>query len=170
MSQNIIVVAHGKSELVMWQNLRMRLRLNICVYSRNNGEDTISISHLPELFTNGDLSSVRDIVSLFRRDLDYHPGKRDPLPGLRIFPVMDIDGNGRDRRPYITGELLRDVPLADHIVPIYNDDNLDEVMGQMGYTIDTGRPKAASYGEITRRMDIPEFYGRLLSNGNTNMD
>lgn len=170
MSKNIVVVAHGKSEVAMWQTFRMRLRTNICIYSNKNGEEAITISGLPELFTGGEMSSEKEIYKRFGEDLDYRPRAREPLPGLKIFTVMDIDGNNRDRRPYMSGELLKNVPLGKYIVPIYNDNNLDDVMGEMGYSIDTGRPKASAYGDFARGVDMMEFYRSLLDNGNANMD
>ena len=47
MSKNIVVVAHGKSEVAMWQTFRMRLRTNICIYSNKNGEDGYDGVELP---------------------------------------------------------------------------------------------------------------------------
>ncbi len=170
MSQNIVVVAHGKSEVVMWQNMKMRLKLNLHIYSEKGGEETISISHLPGLFTDGALSSEKSIIREFGNELNIANRRNERLPGLKIFTVMDIDGNNRDRKAYMSGDLLRNMPLSDKIVPIYNDDNLDQVMEQMGYRIDTGRPKASSYAEITRKIEPLEFYDRLIANPNTNMD
>lgn len=73
---------------------------------------------------------------------------------------MDIDHDEKNRRRYKTGNLLRDVPRADRITAIWNEENLDEVMARLGYGIDTSN-KRDSYSELSWRIDPLDFYRRL---------
>lgn len=145
------------------------MKTTVQFYSMKDGNETIAICHLVELFSVGDLSTWSGISRAC--GVPRLPKGTD----LRIFPVMDIDGDDRNRTMYKTGNLLKGVPFADLITPIYNEENLDEVMEIIGYAIDRSN-KASSYNAASKRIDPGDFYRDLQatyidgSPGITNMD
>lgn len=61
----------------------MRMKVGLNIYSRKNGEETVAISHLPELFMNGDLSTERKICDYFRDIfMQWEPKEKKKIPGL----------------------------------------------------------------------------------------
>ena len=47
---------------------------------------------------------------------------------LVIFTIMDEDMDFRSRKSYLSGDLFRNSPFYDRIVPIINTPNMDRVM------------------------------------------
>lgn len=51
---------------------------------------------------------------------------------LVIFTIMDEDMDFRSRKSYLSGDLFRNSPFYDRIVPIINTPNMDRVMEEIG--------------------------------------
>ena len=168
-SADTVVVAHGKSEVILCENLRKLMRFNLQIYSAGGGEETIALPQIEELFETGFFSDPKNIVKKYGDAIEHNSSKsKDMFPKLKIFTLMDIDGNFRRGR-YMSGQMFNGLPLGDKVIPIYNDDNLDEVMDSIGMKVDRNN-KARSYAEMTRKLDVLDFYNRLLRCENTNMD
>lgn len=159
---NIIIVVHGKSEYILFREILKKRRMvnDVPIYMRSRGEETIAISHLHDLFTTGELSSDTKIIRLYGEQLDH--GSKGPkrLENVRIFTVMDIDHDEKNRKRYKTGNVLNDLPISARVVPIYNEENLDEVMTALGYDVDINSKKS-SYTDIARDIDPFDFLDRL---------
>lgn len=102
--------------------------------------------------------------------MDYRSGH---IPGLGIFPVVDHDGDDRNVLPYITGNLLRDVSLAESVHPVLNHPNLDAVIEGIGLGRLVGR-KDDFYQKLANRLrgreTIISFYEGLRDYEHTNME
>ena len=97
------------------------------------------------------------------------------IPGFRVFPVVDFDGDNRDVLPYVTGNYLQNVPLSGYVMPILNYPCLEGVMEDMGYGgPEDGNGKVDFYHGLVRRIGgregILQFYGSLRDCELTNMD
>ena len=46
-----IVIAHGKSEVIMARNLASRMRFNLEVYSNDKGERAIKLEHIERIMS-----------------------------------------------------------------------------------------------------------------------
>ena len=54
---------------------------------------------------------------------------------FKIFPIMDVDDciNENQKEEYISGEMFKGLWLANRIVPIYNKENLEDVLKKAGH-------------------------------------
>ena len=121
---NIVAIVHGKSEDILVKGLGVRMGLRVMTFSRNGGNENIAMSALPRILSRDPFDSE---ISLHRRFpmLEYYPRKIPRIPDLGLYPVMDHDGDDRNLRGYISGDLLRGCPLHNRIVPIINRPDLD---------------------------------------------
>ena len=87
--------------------------------------------------------------------------------------MVDHDGDDRNVLPYITGNLLRDVPLAESVHPVLNHPNLDAVIEGIGLGRLVGR-KDDFYQKLANRLrgreTIISFYEGLRDYEHTNME
>lgn len=165
---NLVAIVHGKSEDILVKGLGMSMNLRVLTFSRNGGNENIAMSALPFILARPPFDSEKSL----HRDyplLDYRPREVPRIPGLGLYPVMDHDGDDRNLRSYISGDLFRGCPLGDRVVPIINIPNLDAVMESIGY----GRPtdKTGFYhGLVDRGCDVKRMYDDFRRCGNSNMD
>ena len=172
MRANQVIVAPGKSEIILFHGLFARMSVDAAVFSLDSGRRGISISHLPKVLGEHPFDSIRSIGREYGDCMDV---RRGAIPGFAIFPVMDHDGDDRNVLPYVTGNLLRDVPLAEYVVPVLNYGCLEDVMGEIGYGVPDGdNSKSDFYHRFVRRFsdreEIVGFYGRLRDCEITNME
>ncbi len=89
---------------------------------------------------------------------------------LVIFTIMDEDMDFRSRKSYLSGDLFRNSPFYDRIVPIINTPNMDRVMEEIGLGSIQSK-KVRSYARIMDEIVDPmKFLLDLDGNSNTNMD
>lgn len=169
MSTDTLVIVHGKSEEILCQSVSRMLRMPMVVFSRNEASEAITIEQLPSILTEDPFTSKKALHRRFE-DLEYNGRRDDPMKDLRIFTIMDVDMDRRSLKSYISGDLFRNAPLRQHLVPIYSDPNLDNVLQSVGVEIDTSR-KTKSYARAFERLDDPlDLYMRLRSCPSTNLD
>lgn len=166
------IIAHGMSELDLFSGIIAWTDCDPHVFSRNGGRNAIVMSHLPAILSERPFDSEKSLHNACP-DFEYRPRGRPVMPDLGIFPVMDYDGDDANVRSYVTGNLLRDVPLAPYVTPVLNYPNLEAVMDEIGY--DTGGIDKAEFYKglvrgLRRRDDILRFYNLLRGCGHTNMD
>ena len=141
-----IVVAHGKSELIMSQYIKSNLRLPIEIYSEKNGRQNIQIESLLRVLEKGDFST-------FNKFINYYPVEveKKQIKGCKLFPIMDWDNCNKELyEEYKSGEMFKNIWLAPYIVPIWSYPNLDEVLCSCGI-IDkkpSDRNKGSDYQRI----------------------
>ncbi|MDO5853334.1 MAG: hypothetical protein Q4Q62_04635 [Thermoplasmata archaeon] len=166
-----LVIAHGKSEIELCKAIARLADIGIEIDSNDSGGRTITMSSLPGRFGSKPYTSELALSKKFER-LEYFGGNRvvEHMPNLRIFPVMDIDGDHENRLRYITGEMFKAFPLGRYVTPIYNDDNLDQVMESIGYGQVVSK-KIKTYRKISDGItDLMDLYSRLKQCENTNLE
>ena len=68
-----------------------------------------------------------------------------------------------------TGEMFRDSPFYERIVPIYNKKSLDQVIERCGYGT-VAIKKMRTYDDLIESADVIEFERRLTDDDGTNLE
>ena len=171
-----IVIAHGKSELMMTQHIKINLRLNIDILSNKNGRSSIQVNGLLN-YINSDsrLKNLSAIQDYFSPEI----AKRKII-GCKIFPVMDLDDcDSIEAEKYKSGEMFNNSWLKEYIVPIWCEPNFDVAMKKLGLikALPSDSQKADTYSKIfsidhsngTNLGEIEAFRYRLKNNSCTNL-
>lgn len=90
--RNHVIIAHGMSELDLFRGILAWTGQDAVVYSRNNGRNNIAISHLDRILREAPFTSEKALHDSYS-ELRYNSRGRQKMPDLRIFPVMDYDGD-----------------------------------------------------------------------------
>ena len=119
-----IVIAHGKSELLLAEHIKSNLHLPIEIYAESNGKTSIQIDSLLKVLGNNFLKNEKVF------DKKYLVEKKNGiLINFSLMPIMDLDDTSEDRiQKYMSGDMFKNHWLSPYIVPIWNDKNLDEVL------------------------------------------
>lgn len=126
-----IVIVHGKSEYDIVRHIKSKLRIPIEIYSRDKGKISIEISSLNDILNNSDFLTIKGFLNKFSKvELDK---KRNPK-NVKIFMIMDVDStSSADFNAYKNKSFFPKTWLKNMLVPIWNDNNLEEVLEQIGY-------------------------------------
>jgi hypothetical protein len=148
-----VVVAHGKSEIIFCRGIASNLRMGLVVDSENNGETCIQIRQLEERFSSGAYGSELDLHKAFDK-LEYLD-EDVKMPKLRIFPVMDTDDSPLDEKSYRTNNMFNSSVFKDRITPIFNTPNIDAVLAECGFEINSNN-KIRSIHNLIRDHELCE--------------
>lgn len=161
---NTVIIAHGASEIILCRRLSSLIKTPVEIYSRSRGEETIALSHLQELLSNSPFDSEKSLHKQYPR-LEYRTGKVR-MPNLTIIPVVDVDGDGRSIKSYLSGDMFNDSLFRDRIIPVLNNPNLEEVMYDIGY------PQIIDKTQSYSKMDLDPIllHSKLKSSDKTNME
>lgn len=120
-----IVIVHGKSERLMVEYIKRKLRLNIAIISNCKGKSSIQVSGLLKF-----ISSSTQLKSLNAVKKEFMPQvEKGKLVGCKIFTIMDLDDCSiTEVQRYISGEMFDRSWYKDYIVPIWFLPNFDEAM------------------------------------------
>lgn len=119
-----IVIAHGKSELLLAEHIKSNLHLPIEIYSLKNGKTSIQIDSLMTILGNNDFKSKSKLKQKY-----FIEEKNKKLVNFFVMPIMDLDDTTEEKiEKYKSGEMFRNHWLSSYIVPIWNDTNLDHVL------------------------------------------
>ncbi len=119
-----IVIVHGKSELLLAEHIKSNLHLPIEIYSENNGKTSIQINSLRTVLGNNIFKNKRS----FNKEYIVEEEK-GILKNFSLMPIMDLDDTSENKKQkYISGEMFRNHWLSPYIIPIWNKENLDEVL------------------------------------------
>ena len=119
-----IVIAHGKSELLLAEHIKSNLHLPIEIYSESNGKTSIQIDSLMRVLGNNIFKNKR----IFNQKYIIEEEK-GILKNFSLMPIMDLDDTSEEKKQkYISGEMFENHWLSPYIVPIWNRSNLDEVL------------------------------------------
>jgi len=169
---NILIVAHGKSEMILCNAIGSTLRIKMEFDSEDKGNECIQICHLEERMRNGCYRNAQSLRKEFK-SLNFKISNGTPDSGFRIYTIMDTDDSPHLKRSYETGNLFSKSPFRNNIVPIFNSPCLDDVMRECGYPINNNE-KVESYNRLFegRVADdiLIEFLERLRGCENTNFD
>ena len=119
-----VIIAHGKSELLLAQHIKSNLHLTIEIFAESNGKKSIQIDSLITVLGNNIFKNKR----VFNKKYIVEEEK-GILKNFSLMPIMDLDDTSEDRKQkYISGEMFKNHWLSPYIVPIWNRNNLDEVL------------------------------------------
>lgn len=148
-----IVIAHGKSELLLAEHIKSNLHLPIEIYAESNGKTSIQIDSLMNVLGNNVFKNKR----AFNRKYVVEEEKRQ-LMNFSVMPIMDLDDTSEEKKKkYLLGEMFRNHWLSPYIVPIWNKENLDEVLLDLGL-IDK-LPNNKEKGKVYRNL-FPKNVGK----------
>lgn len=180
MSTLAVVIVHGKNELEIVEYISTNLKIKIGTYSRDKGRNSIQINSLDNVLKNFVFENKRNFLNTYPGIYENENSKK--FDNFKIFTIMDTD----DVKPpcsirnYKCGEMFAKYWFKDYIVPIYNDNKLEDILIATGYL----EPKSKVNNETKRNNikifpknragknieEIEEFYIKLKSCPNTNMD
>lgn len=119
-----IIIAHGKSELLLAEHIKSNLHLPIEIYSLKNGKTSIQIDSLMTILGNNDFKNKSKLKQKYIIE-----EKNKKFINFFIMPIMDLDDTTEKKiKKYKNGEMFKNHWLSPYIIPIWNDINLDHVL------------------------------------------
>ncbi len=119
-----IIIAHGKSELLLAEHIKSNLHLPIEIYSLKNGKTSIQIDSLMTILGNNDFKNKSKLKQKYIIE-----EKNNKFINFFIMPIMDLDDTTEEKiKKYKNGEMFKNHWLSPYIIPIWNDINLDHVL------------------------------------------
>ncbi len=119
-----IIIAHGKSELLLAEHIKSNLHLPIEIYSLKNGKTSIQIDSLMTILGNNDFKNKSKLKQKYIIE-----EKNKKFINFFIMPIMDLDYTTEEKiKKYKNGEMFKNHWLSPYIIPIWNDINLDHVL------------------------------------------
>ena len=119
-----IIIAHGKSELLLAEHIKSNLHLPIEIYSLKNGKTSIQIDSLMTILGNNDLKNKSKLKQKYIIE-----EKNKKFINFFIMQIMDLDDTTEEKiKKYKNGEMFKNHWLSPYIIPIWNDINLDHVL------------------------------------------
>lgn len=119
-----IIIAHGKSELLLAEHIKSNLHLPIEIYSLKNGKTSIQIDSLMTILGNNDFKNKSRLKQKYIIE-----EKNKKFINFFIMPIMDLDDTTEEKiKKYKNGEMFKNHWLSPYIIPIWNDINLDHVL------------------------------------------
>lgn len=119
-----IIIAHGKSELLLAEHIKSNLHLPIEIYSLKNGKTSIQIDSLMTILGNNDFKNKSKLKQKYIIE-----EKNKKFINFFIMPMMDLDDTTEEKiKKYKNGEMFKNHWLSPYIIPIWNDINLDHVL------------------------------------------
>lgn len=122
-----IIIAHGKSELLLAEYIKSNLHLPIEIYSLKNGKTSIQIDSLMTILGNNDFKNKSKL-----KQKCIIEEKNKKFINFFIMPIMDLDDTTEEKiKKYKNGEMFKNHWLSPYIIPIWNDINLDYVLYEL---------------------------------------
>lgn len=119
-----IIIAHGKSELLLAEHIKSNLHLPIEIYSLKNGKTSIQIDSLMTILGNNDFKNKSKLKQKYIIE-----EKDKKFINFFVMPIMDLDDTTEEKiEKYKNGEMFKNHWLSPYIIPIWNDINLDHVL------------------------------------------
>lgn len=170
-----IVIAHGKSELLLAEHIKSNLHLPIEIYSLKNGKMSIQIDSLMTILGNNDFKSKSKLKQKY-----FIEEKNKKLVNFFVMPIMDLDDTTEEKiEKYKSGEMFRNHWLSSYIVPIWNDKNFDHVLYDLKLIskVPNDREKGKIYEELfptnngeTDIQQVKKLLRKFETSDKTNMD
>ena len=119
-----LIIAHGKSELLLAEHIKSNLHLHIEIYSLKNGKTSIQMDSLMTILGNNDFKNKSKLKQKYIIE-----EKNKKFINFFIMPIMDLDDTIEETiKKYKNGEMFKNHWLSPYIIPIWNDINLDHVL------------------------------------------
>lgn len=125
-----VVIVHGKSEYQMAKYIYTNFRLPFRIIAEHNGRKSIQINGLKGILGKGFFSSASKFATEYEIEYDR---KKKELLNFKLFIIMDTDDCSEEaKQAYISGKMFEGHWAKEYIVPIYNINNLEDVMLKSG--------------------------------------
>jgi hypothetical protein len=182
MGLSCVVICHGKSEVIITQCIRQTLRLPIEEFAEKNGSQgrgqykSIEISGLDRIMNNTVFGSINSFLKKYTKVETTGRGKKRKLHNFKLFIIMDVDNTKAENvRNYTSKKMFKEHWAYEYIVPILNDNNLEEVMKDSKIRYDTIKNKCSEYLELfpkgsSKKSDLEEHMRKLKCCKKTNME
>ena len=122
-----VVIVHGKSELLIFSYIKRSLHITIEQFSKNNGNNSIQITSLMNVL-NSNIFLKENLLNFYNIETDG-----DNLINFKLFTIMDTDDcTETQKETYINKEMFKGHWLCEYIAPIYNINNLEDVIKKVG--------------------------------------
>lgn len=153
---NTIVLVHGDTEYLLFDWIRSSLKTDFVIHPKLGSGHTISMKGVAEVLSSPPFDRTASLHSAFRT-LDYDESRRE-LVKLRVYPVLDVDGDTASFRSYASRDAFRDVPLRNNIYPVYNNPNLESVLSEVGLDVNHD---LKSFRKFLDRQRFDDFRERI---------
>ena len=175
-----VVIVHGKSERCLVKFNCSNLHLSIKIEAKHKGNHSIQITSLNDYLK---LSQFKNL-SRFKNTYDInYDNKKKKLLDFKLFIIMDTDDcTEYQAKRFINKEMFKEHLLYDYIVPIYNTNNLEDVMikcGIMTNRIENSK-KGSYYTKVfpinskplcnDTKAEVITLQKKLLNSNNTNLN
>lgn len=125
-----IVIVHGKSEKQICDYIKSNLRLKLEMVSEKKGGKSIQITSIKHILNNWKFKSMKAFLAEYD-DVETKVIKKKRMlsPEFKIFIIMDTDDcTDKKKEEYINKSMFKDHWAYEHIVPIYNNPVLEDVL------------------------------------------
>lgn len=174
-----VVIVHGKSEYLMVQHIKSSLHLPIEIYAKKKGNNSIQITSLIKELGNTIFKNQKTLLKRYTIEND-----KKKLNDFKIFTIMDTDDcDEEEKNNYINKSMFKKHELYNYIYPIYNINNLEDVMkkSKIHYEKIKDSEKADTYiklfpqnsKKIVEKDDVEqlqEMCEKLKKTSNTNLE
>lgn len=128
----VMVIVHGKSELSLCKSIQSNLRLKQEIIAEKKGSNSIQVTSLMKKLNESHFRTLRSFI----RNFDDVEHQKNKLSDFKLFIIMDVDDcTSKQKEDFISKQMFKNHWLYDHIVPIFNDPNLEATMLQAGIAI-----------------------------------
>ena len=150
----IIVIVHGKSELCLVRYIKSNLKIKMEIISSKNGKNPIQITSLKNILNNLDFKSSKNFLKKFY-DIEHI---KDKLLNFKLFIIMDTDDcPNKKKDSYLTKKMFKDHWLSKYIIPIYNINNLEDVMSKCNIKITRKKDYITIFPINRNELDIEQI-------------
>lgn len=175
-----VVIVHGKSEKQLAQYVKSKLRLKIEIESDKNGEKSIQITSLDKFINNKKFKSLNSFLRNFE-DAELNANGKKLNENFKIFIIMDTDDcTEKQKEEFIKKTMFKQHWAYDNIVPIYNSQNLEDVLTKAKIPFEKkGDKRKKEYIKIfptdkkyerSDEIQIKDLKEKLKNIKNTNLD
>lgn len=175
-----IVIVHGKSEKQICQHVKSKLRLKMEIVSNNNGESSIQITSVKQTLNNTIFKSYNSFIKEYE-DVKLSSNNKSLDEDFKIFIILDTDDcTEKQKSAFINKEMFKSHWAYDHIVPIYDSPNLEEVLKKANVPFTkTGDKRKKEYVKLfptdpkyekSDEIQIQELCDNLKKQTNTNLN
>lgn len=175
-----IVIVHGKSEKQICQHVKSKLRLKMEIVSNNNGESSIQITSVKQILNNTIFKSYNSFIKEYE-DVKLSSNNKSLDEDFKIFIILDTDDcTEKQKNAFINKEMFKSHWAYDHIVPIYDIPNLEEVLIKANVPFTkTGDKRKKEYVKLfptdpkyekSDEIQIQELCDNLKKQTNTNLN
>lgn len=175
-----IVIVHGKSEKQICHHVKSKLRLKMEIVSNNNGESSIQITSVKQILNNTIFKSYSSFIKEYE-DVKLSSNNKSLDEDFKIFIILDTDDCTENQKStFINKEMFKSHWAYDHIVPIYDSPNLEEVLKKANVPFTkTGDKRKKEYVKLfptdpkyekSDEIQIQELCDNLKKQTNTNLN